>query len=275
MAFNGSTQNFSIIQVLNLIRLALKTGKLVLTGDYPVEIFFSEGQLIYATRNSATPDDLLQILIKAGKLAEVQVEQIQQEIAAVAELWLSQWLLETGYVTKADLAQSVQRQVLYTIYETILQAEGQFTFEEDVLPSLDVPVAAIDLREVIDQGDRLLQEWDELQSAVPDLDITLQATEKLTPVAGRTLMSKTEWLVATACNSQRTIRQIAQALNLDDFQIRGTIHNLLKIGMVEIVSDTTADKPLNLLAKPTHPSKFEAALQNIRSSLQQQAAHSW
>jgi hypothetical protein len=273
MAFNGDTQNFSTIQVLNLIRLALKTGKLIFTGTYTAELFFSEGQLIYATQNSNVPDNLLQILFKAGKLAQAQVEQIQEQIADVGDLWLSQWLLETGYVTKSDLAQSVHRQVLHTIYETILRADGDFIFEEEVLPSLDVPVTAVDLRQVIDQGDRLLQGWAEVETAMPDVDITLKATERLTSAAGR-LLTKTEWLVATACNGQRPMRQIIQALNLDDFQARHTIHHLLKIEMVEIVSPP-AEKPLNSSVKPAPPSKFEAALQNIRSGLQQQVAPSW
>jgi hypothetical protein len=163
---------------------------------------------------------------------------------------------------------------LHIVYETILEAEGQFAFEDGTLPSLDVPVTAVNLREVIDQGDRLLNEWDELQTAVPDLDIYLQATELLTPAARHMLMGQTEWAVAIACNARRTIRQIAQTLNLDDFQIRRIAHNLLKIEMVKIVTPTVADNSLTS-AKPTPPSSFEAALQNIRSGLQQQVAQSW
>jgi hypothetical protein len=100
------------------------------------------------------------------------------------------------------------------------------------------------------------------------------ATDQLTPAAGRLLMNKTEWLVATACNAQRTLRQIAQTLNLDDFQMRRIVRNLLKIEMVEIVAPKRADTPNTLSVKPTAPSNFEAALQNIRSGLQQQLVHS-
>ena len=274
MAFNGRTDNFSTIQILNLIRLALRTGKLAFTGTYPVELFFSEGQLIYAAKRHETPD-LLDTLVSAGKLIEAQIGQIREQIAQVEDLWLSQWLLETGYVTKADLIQSIRRQVLHIVYETILQADGEFTFEDGALPSLDVPVTAIDLRDVINQGSCLLQEWDELQTAVPHLDMTLRATDQLTPAAGRMLMSKTEWFVGTACQAHHTIRHIAQTLDLDDFQMRHIVHNLLKMGMVEIVEAKTVAKQDTLLMKPTPPSKFEAALQNIRSGLQRQLVHSW
>jgi hypothetical protein len=273
MAFNGNTKDFSPIQVFNLIRLTLKTGKLIFSGSYSVELFFSEGQLIYATR--LTDDqDLLQTLQQAGRLNEIQVELIRKQTTDLDVCWLSSWLLEAGYVTKIDLAESVHRQILHTVYQTILQAEGQFKFQEGLLPSLDVPITAVDLREVIDQGDRLLKEWDELKTAVPDLGIYMQATDQLTPAAGRLLMNKTEWLVATACNAQRTLRQIAQTLNLDDFQMRRIVRNLLKIEMVEIVAPKRADTPNTLSVKPTAPSNFEAALQNIRSGLQQQLVHS-
>jgi hypothetical protein len=274
MAFNGNTEDFSPIQILNLIRLTLKTGKLIFTGTYPVEIFISEGQLIYATRHTGERD-LLQTVQAAGKLTETQVEKIRQQAAGVNGAWLGSWLLEAGYITKADLAQSIYRQVWHTVYETILQADGQFVFEDGALPALAVPITAIDLRQVIDQGERLLQDWDELNMAVPDLDITLQTTAQLTPTATRKLMSKTEWSVAIACNAQRTIRQIAQVLNLDDFKMRHIVYYLLKIGVVEIVSPPAGDKPDTPSEKSVQPSGFERAFQNIRSSLQQQAAPGW
>jgi hypothetical protein len=153
----------------------------------------------------------------------------------------------------------------------MLQADGHFMFEEGTLPSLAVPITAVDLRQVIDQGDRLLQEWDELQTAVPNLDIRLQATAELVPT-GRMPMSKTEWSVATACDAQHTIRQIAQILDLDDFQMRHIVHYLLKIGVVEIVSPAADDTSNAPLEKSAPPSGFEAAFQNLRSNLQQQLA---
>ena len=272
MAFNGSTQNFSVIQVLNLIRLTLRTGKLTFSGKLQADLYFSEGELIYAQRGEAE-HDLLQTLFESGKLSEAQVSHIQEQTADLETEWLSIWLLEKGYVTKADLAQAIYRQVLNTAYASVLFAEGEFSFEDGCLPSLVVPITAVDLREVITEGDKLVKNWDMVQTAVPALNIWLQPTEQLTPVAGRLLMNKIEWLFASACNGHRSVPQIAQTLNLDDYRTRHIVYNLLKLDMVQAVSLSASAR--KTAAKPAQPPKFEAAIQSLRANLQQHLVPSW
>lgn len=269
MAFSGSMQEFSTIQIFNLIRLALRTGRLTITGTHPVQLFFSEGALIYAQRD-ADRQDLLQILLNSGKLSEAQVQQIREQTADVEAEWLGVWLLESNYITKTDLAQSVYRQVLDTVYATILYADGEFAFEDNIVPSLTVPITAVDLREVIEEGERLIKEWDVVQTAVPTLQICLQQTEQLTPAAGRIYMTKMEWLLASACNAHHSVQQIAQSLNLDDFRARRIVHNLLRMNMVKVVSLTN-----QAAAEATALPKFDTAIQNLRASLQQNFVPSW
>ena len=272
MAFNGSMQDFSVIQILNLIRLALRTGKLSFSGTYSSDLFFSEGELIYAQRNDGK-QDLLQTLMESGKLSEIQVAYIREQATDVEAEWMSVWLLEQGYVTKSDLAQATYRQVLDTVYATILYADGEFSFENGTLPSLVVPITAVDLREVIEEGDRLIKEWEIVQTAVPSLNICLQPTEQLTPVAGRLLMSKVEWAFASACTTHRSVQQIAQTLNLDNFRAKRIVHQLLKLGMVKVVAMTAPAVQQTQAATP--PPKFESTLQSLRANLQQNLIPSW
>ena len=272
MAFNGSTQDFSTIQILNLIRLALRTGKLSFSGSFSADLFFSEGELIYA-QQATNQQDLLQVLLESGKLTETQIGQIRERATDVEAEWLSVWLLEEGYITKADLAQSVYRQVLDIVYATILYADGEFSFEDGLLPSLVVPITAIDLREIIEEGERLLKEWEIVETTVPSLEICLQPTEQLTPVAGRLLMTKLEWALASACNAHRSVKQIAQTLNLDNFRARRMVHHLLELDMVQMVPWHAPSATIT--AEATPPPKFEAAIQNLRANLQQHLVPSW
>jgi hypothetical protein len=273
MALQGSTQDFSTIQVFNLVRLALRTGKLTFSGKIAVDLFFNDGQLIYARKQTEKPD-LLQILVAAGKLAESESQYIREKAADVDDRWLSRWLLEAGYITKQDLGQSVHRQVLHTVYETILYADGDFSFDDGVLPSLDVPITAVELRPIIDEGDRLLKNWEAVQTAVPSLNIYLQPTAQLTPSAGRMLLTKSEWQVGSACNGHRTANEIAQTLNMDDFQMRRIVYNLLNGGMIQIVNNAP-EPPSENSNTPGQPPIFEAAIQTLRSNLQQQLSFSW
>ncbi|MCB8945603.1 MAG: DUF4388 domain-containing protein [Ardenticatenaceae bacterium] len=272
MAFIGHTKDFSAIQILNLIRLALRTGKLTFSGTYPVILFFSEGQLIYA-QTDANDRDLLDVLLESGKLNAAQIGRIRQEAADVEAAWLSVWLLEEAYITKAELAQAYYRQVLETVYATVLHADGEFVFEDGLLPSLSVPVTAVDLREVIDEGDHLKQQWGFVQLAVPTLEICLQPTNQLTPAAGRMLLTKLEWQFASNCHPRRSAQQIAQILNLDNYRARRIVHNLLKLEMVKVVSSPPPPPPDTTELLP--PPKFEATLHSLRANLQQNLVPSW
>lgn len=242
MALKGNLRDFSTTQLLNLINLARKTGTLTIEGSSEAQMSFREGKLIYAAMGD-DGSDLAHVLYRAGKLTEKQLQIIKSRAQGTSDKQLGHLLIQAGYVTQSDIIQSVRQHVLDVAYKLFTWAEGLFRFEANELPSSDRITIPIDLESVIMEGSRRLKEWERLQDEVPDLDVSLQFTERPDARLRNINLTVEEWRVVSFINPRNTLRQIARANNLSDFQIRRIVYGLLQAGLVEFVNGAPRKKP--------------------------------
>ncbi len=257
MALKGNLRDFSTTQLLNLINLARKTGTLTIEGEEAAEMAFREGKLIYASmgRNG---NNLAHVLQQAGKLTEKQVRIIETRAKGTSDKQLGHLLIQAGYVTQSDIIQSVRQHVLDTVYKLFTWADGLFRFDANKLPPPDRITIPIDLESVIMEGSRRLKEWERLQEEIPDLDVALRFTERPDARLRNINLTVEEWRVVSFINPRNTIRQIARANNLSDFQVRRIVYGLLQAGLVEFVE---RPKPPELKRRPQQIAQREAAKQ--------------
>ena len=257
MALKGNLRDFSTTQLLNLINLARKTGTLTIEGEEAAEMAFREGKLIYASmgRNG---NNLAHVLQRAGKLTEKQVRIIETRAKGTSDKQLGHLLIQAGYVTQSDIIQSVRQHVLDTVYKLFTWADGLFRFDANKLPPPDRITIPIDLESVIMEGSRRLKEWERLQEEIPDLDVALRFTERPDARLRNINLTVEEWRVVSFINPRNTIRQIARANNLSDFQVRRIVYGLLQAGLVEFVEQP---KPPELKRRPQQIAQQEAAKQ--------------
>lgn len=234
MALKGNLRDFSTTQLLNLINLARKTGTLTIEGPETAQMSFREGKLVYASRGSGH-NDLAYVLYEAGKLNEKQLKIIRERAAGTGDKQLGHLLIQAGYVTQSDIIQSVRQHVVEVVYKIFTWAEGQFRFDANRLPAADYITIPIDLESVIMEGSRRLKEWERLQEELPDLDVPLRFTDRPDARLRNINLTVEEWRVVSFINPRNTIRQIARANNLSDFQIRRIVFGLLQAGLVEFV----------------------------------------
>lgn len=234
MALKGNLRDFSTTQLLNLINLARKTGTLTIEGSEPAQMSFREGKLIYASmgRNG---NNLAQMLQRAGKLSDKQVQIIESRAHNTSDKQLGHLLIQAGYVTQSDIIQSVRQHVLDVVYKLFTWADGLFRFDANELPSPDRITIPIDLESVIMEGSRRLKEWERLQEEIPELDVSLRFTDRPDARLRNINLTVEEWRVVSFINPRNTIRQIARANNLSDFQVRRIVYGLLQAGLVEFV----------------------------------------
>jgi hypothetical protein len=235
MALKGNLHDFSTTQLLNLINLARKTGTLSIEGPEAAQLSFREGKLIYAALGNDR-NDLAYILFKAGKLNEKQLQIIRNRAGGTGDKQLGHLLIQAGYVTQSDIIQSVRQHVLNIVYKLFTWADGLFRFDANRLPSEDRITIPIDLESVIMEGSRRLKEWERLQRELPDLDVPLQFTDRPDARLRNINLTVEEWRVVSFINPRNSIRQIARANNLSDFQIRRIVYGLLQAGLVEFVT---------------------------------------
>ncbi len=236
MALKGNLRDFSTTQLLNLINLARKTGTLSIQNNgEESHMSFQEGKLIYAYMGDERSNHLAEILHKAGKLSKEQANIIETRVQGKTDRQIGYLLIQAGHVTQSDIMQSVRQNVLNIVYKLFTWAEGLFQFEANKLPSPNYITLPIDLESVIMEGSRRLKEWEILQDELPDLENSLRFTERPDGKLRNINLTVKEWKVISLIDPRNSMRKIAQANNLSDFEIRRIIYGMLQAGLVELV----------------------------------------
>jgi hypothetical protein len=236
MALKGNLRDFSTTQLLNLINLARKTGLLVVESkNGAAQVFFKEGKLIYATYGGQD-GRLTSMLVRAGKLTDVQANKINEQPEARNDRELGALLIQAGHMTQTDIVASIKSYVLDVVYRLFSWVEGTFRFEPSQLPPSERIVVRIELENVIMEGSRRIKEFERLQDEIPDLGVALRFTDRPDARLRNINLSVEEWRVVSYINPKNSIRQIAQANNMNDFQIRKIIYGMLQAGLVELIT---------------------------------------
>ncbi len=235
MALKGNLRDFSTTQLLNLIHLARKTGALTVQVQPGVTtLFFREGKLVYA-KTSGRDGHLASVLARAGKLSDEQARVIRSHSEGHGDKELGMFLVGRGHITQPDIVNSLRTDVLDSVYGLFTWSDGLFQFEPNQLPPEDAITVPIDLENIILEGSRRLKEWERLQDELPNLDVALKFTDRPQAQLRNINLNVEEWRVISYINPRNSIRQIAQRIGMDDFQIRKIVYGLQQAGLVEVL----------------------------------------
>ncbi len=244
MALKGNLRDFSTTQLLNLINLARKTGALTIESEEgSAKMYFKEGKLVHASL-SGQDGHLTSMLLKTGKITPEQSRTIEARAKVNTDKELGLLLIQSGFADQRAIIQGVKSYILDVVYLLFTWTDGMFHFEPNELPSEDRITVAVDLENVIMEGSRRVKEWEKLQDELPDLDMALKFTDH--PMRDVKL-SVEEWRVISFINPRNTVRRIAEANSMSDFQIRKIVYGMLAAGLVELVD------PEGVERKPAAP----------------------
>jgi hypothetical protein len=233
MALQGNLRDFGTTQLLNLVSLARKTGAMII--DVPEDtasLYFREGKLIHAATKHRR-GHLAEMLHFAGKLSDDQAKAITRQPKLPSDKALGIDLIRGGIVSQQDIIQSVKEFMLDVVYSLFAWTEGEFNFDQGAQPPNDMITVPLNLDNVILEGSRRIQENERLSDELPDLGvIALKITDK--PLRDVKL-TPDDWRVISHIHPRNTVEQIAQANNMDEFQIRKIVYGMLQAGLVEII----------------------------------------
>lgn len=245
MALRGNLRDFTITQLLNLIKLANKTGTLVVEGPRETaKVAFRDGKLSYAQIDQED-GSLSIVLYKAKKLSPGQYKSIQQNAAHISDKELGLLLINAGYLSQEDILTNLQQHFTNIIQRLFTWVEGFFHFDNDVLPPEDRISVRLDLGNLIIEGSRHMREWEQLQDEIPSLDMALKFTDHPGTNLRNVNLSVEEWRVVSYIKPTNTMRQIATATKMNDLEIRRIVYGLLEAGLVETarIDDGSAQVP--------------------------------
>jgi hypothetical protein len=234
MALKGNLKDFSLTQLLNLIRLARKTGDLIVEeSGGPLHVFCQDGRLTFLARDGRkTP--LAEVMVKAGRVTDEELKLVRPDMALNSDKELALRLMDLGVVSQVDVLQAVSQQMLETLYPFFSASKGSFNFDPDARPSEDDITIAMELEAVILEGGRRTREAGRLQEVIPSLDIVPRLAPQQDAKMRSINLSVDQWKVISFINGRNTMKQIGDYAGLSDFLSRRVFQELVTAGLVEL-----------------------------------------
>jgi hypothetical protein len=180
MALQGTLKDFGIADILQLIGHQTKTGRLTLkSGNDEVEVFFIEGNVVFASEKARKSANLLgSLLLRAELLSKEQLDDAlgaqQRTLKRLGDI-----LIESQVLTQSQLAQMMRLQTTETLYKLFSWKSGSYEFsQEEVDPSRSTfdPIRA---ESILLEGFRRMDEWPSVRKKVPWTDATFEMVKEL------------------------------------------------------------------------------------------------
>ncbi len=254
MALKGNLRDVGLNQLLNLIYLAHKTGALTVQnegGSGKARLYFKEGRLIHAAVDGQDAR-LTDVMVRVGKLTPDQAKAVRSRAKVDTDKELGLLMIQNGMSNQKDIVQGVKNYLLETVYQLFTWHTGQFRFEPNELPPEERITVAVNLDHLIIEGSRRVQEWEHLRDELPDLDVPLRFAERPDTNLRNINLSVEQWKVVSFINARNTIRQIANFLKVDEFQIRRIVYGLQTAGLVDVLPSIAPARPIVPIV-PTQP----------------------
>lgn len=233
MALKGNLRDFPIANLLGLIQSSRRTG--TLTIEQPgqaarqVRLAFREGQLVHAA--DAEQDNLLRVLEHAGVLSREQAGAVLSRSTQASDKELALMLISAGAVTQDEVLQSVRSRTLEIACQVFAWPSGDFRFDDSQMPSEDRITAPLSIEDVVTEAERRQEEARRVRAPLPDP--TARFRIAASPPAGQVHLPTQAWQVLPFVDPRNTVRQIAQAAQLDEDETQHILRDLLQAGIIE------------------------------------------
>lgn len=236
MLLQGNLKEFSLPNVLQLVKMSAKTGALNLNREDESGKVFFKGGLVYFAFCQPSTMPLGERLVKAGHITSKQLQQVLDEQSHSKKKGrIGQILLDHGYIDRATLEHAVQSQIEDATFNFFSWNEGDFAFEADEKVDDEDIVVEMNVEAVIMEGVRRLDEWelifDELGSLerVPHLRYNDILEEQ-----GGVRLTPDQWRVICWMDGRHDINTILKECGVDRFNGAKLIYDLYKSGLLTV-----------------------------------------
>jgi hypothetical protein len=239
----GDLTRFEVPDVLSFLEMGRRTGVLVLERpEQESKLFVSDGRPVFA---NTTKDELRfgPLLVRFGKVAPDLVERLLARRAAGAQR-IGQMLLSERVLTEAELASFLKVQVSEVIFDTFAWHEGLFTFFDGVAPPATAVTLDMDLKTLIMEGVRRIDQEARLDLVFPDLTMAVEALANPERVKHSATLTPEEWKVFFLVDGRRSLADICRlSANPDERATLQILHNLLVAKLVMLVPPVPSPPP--------------------------------
>ena len=217
--------------------LSQKTGTLFITNQHVEKrIFFEKGRVISSASND--PREYLgQFLMSHGYITEKELRKAM-EVQEQSRILIGKILVMINAITEGDLIRLMRVKAEEEIYDIFLWNEGDFRFDEGVLPAMELIPLDVDVTAVIMEGTRRVDEWRRIRELVP--------TRAMIPVMEKPIdlgrLPEVQRMILQSINGRRAIEDLILESRSSYFVVAKTIYDFVRSKQMRLVEPDTAGR---------------------------------
>jgi tetratricopeptide (TPR) repeat protein len=238
MAIQGSLREASLPDVVQMLHLGRRTGRLVLADRHRhASVFFEDGWITYASIVNRR-DRLGEMLVKSGHVTQAQLEEVLAIQAAEPSRRVGELLVAGGVVSPDTLNRFLRIHVEEALYAILTWSNGTFTFEADVRLEAEETPQRFSPDAVLLEGARRIDEWSLIEHRIPSFDLVFALETGVGSLEGLTL-TEAQQRVLPLLDGHRDVRAVIDESALSDFTACQALYGLVTAGLVRAVGVST------------------------------------
>ncbi|HSD66483.1 MAG TPA: DUF4388 domain-containing protein [Vicinamibacteria bacterium] len=222
----GTLARLALPDLLHELQSAGATGILSLTsGGAKKALYFKGGHVVFAASNLPS-DRLGEVLLREGKITP---EQNESSVRALSQgRRQGRVLVEMGALSPDELWWAVQTQVREIVFSVFQWDEGQFHFEESVLPEKEKITVDLDVTALVLEGVRRMDPGGAVRTRLPDAYLVVERGE--TPE--EELLHPWEVHVLSLVDGEKSVLEICHESEVGEGQTQKALYAFLITGIV-------------------------------------------
>jgi len=215
MSFNGTIDEFSLLDIFQLISLTKKTGQLTVTSEAREgKISFYKGKVCFAiTPQNRVPLGLR--LINAGLVTKQELEEaLHAQQGQEAERKVGEILISQGLITQEKLEEFVQEQIQDALFEILDWKNGHYCFDSTVdLDQEDIGIN-FTVKNVIEEAEKRKEEWKKIKQIIPSTQLVVKISESPCKRQEEIVLKPEEWRIIYLLDKERSVADLKEKSQL-------------------------------------------------------------
>lgn len=233
MSFQGKLETIQFTDILQLLTVGKKSGTLSVIRDEKVKVIYFKSGRIIAAETGNKEEMLLTLIPKRTKISRQDLDRALKIQAATGKT-LAETLLELQLLSQEELSELIRMQVEEIIFDIFGWENGDFVFQENILPQTEFILTAINTMNLLMEGSRRIDEWTRVKKQLPqDHAILRVATGNREGQEIR--LTQEEVGVLSLIDGERSIEEVKEKSAVGEFATAKAIYSLLIAGLVEQV----------------------------------------
>jgi len=211
MNLQGNIADFPMYEVVQLIAMGRRSGKLHLDGEIDkLIIYFIEGEAVFA-QPIFNKDKLGNVLLSNGYISKEHINSALRMQSIYTERGsnkrLGTILVDLGVLSRTTLEEYLKRQIKDAVYAILTEKEGVFSFTDELDLDEEDILVPMNVERIIQNGIRIVEERKRVKHSMPSMSAIYERI-KLPEDESELELDYPDWKVLSLVDGERTIEDI-------------------------------------------------------------------